>query len=283
MTQPEPSIRNVSDTARWAASFRAQETARKDALFRDPLAARLAGERGAEAARRMGGGDWAWAARTYLYDQIIERRVAEGTDMVVNLAAGMDARPYRMSLPASLRWIEVDLPEILDEKERLLAGETPACRLERVKLDLADLEARRELFGRVGAQAKKALIVTEGLLLYLTPDQVGTLARDLAAPLSFQDWALDLASPGLLEMLKKKLVAEAHAAAPMHFAPAEGPHFFEPYGWKPAEVYSLFKTAAKKGRIGFPMRLLALLPESNGRQGKRPWGGVCRLVRLPRS
>jgi len=39
--------------------------------------------------------------------------------MVVNLAAGLDARPYRMSLPASLQWIEVDLPEILAYKEKI--------------------------------------------------------------------------------------------------------------------------------------------------------------------
>ena len=34
-----------------------------------------------------------------------------------NLAAGLDTRPYRMDLPPSLRWIEVDLPDILDYKE----------------------------------------------------------------------------------------------------------------------------------------------------------------------
>jgi hypothetical protein len=45
---------------------------------------------------------------------------------VVKLAAGLDARPYRMNLPASLRWVEVDLPEILEKKERLLEGERPA-------------------------------------------------------------------------------------------------------------------------------------------------------------
>jgi O-methyltransferase involved in polyketide biosynthesis len=41
----EPLVRNIADTARWVAWFRAQETLRPDAVFRDPLAARLAGER----------------------------------------------------------------------------------------------------------------------------------------------------------------------------------------------------------------------------------------------
>lgn len=279
MASSEPTIRNVSDTARWAAFFRARESERKDALFRDPLAARLAGDRGVAAARRMGSDDWAWVMRTYLFDEIISRCVAEGVDTVINLAAGMDARPYRMALPESLHWVEVDLPEILAEKEQILVNETPRCQLERVRLDLADVDARRALFGRIGSRARRALIVSEGLIIYLTRDQVAEFARDLATPPSFQDWAMDLASPGLLKMLHRNF-AEAHTAAPLQFAPAEGPPFFEPHGWRPAEVHSLFKTAVRKGRIGFPMRLFAIFPESTGRQGKRPWSGICRLKRV---
>ena len=46
-------VSNVSDTARWVATYRAWETARPDALFHDPLAARLAGEHGPAIAAMM--------------------------------------------------------------------------------------------------------------------------------------------------------------------------------------------------------------------------------------
>jgi O-methyltransferase involved in polyketide biosynthesis len=46
MAETGPLIRNISDTARWAAVFRARESDRPDALFRDPFARRLAGQRG---------------------------------------------------------------------------------------------------------------------------------------------------------------------------------------------------------------------------------------------
>lgn len=46
MSPSEPLIRNISDTALWAAVYRAYETEREDALFQDPYARRLAGERG---------------------------------------------------------------------------------------------------------------------------------------------------------------------------------------------------------------------------------------------
>src|SRR5439155_13261918 len=207
-------------------------------------------------------------------------QISHGIDTVVNLAAGLDARPYRMPLPASLKWIEVDLPAILDYKDSLLRRETPACALERVRLDLADRDARRELFERLGRGARRALVITEGLLIYLPADEVAALARDLATPPAFRGWVLDIVSPGLLRLMQKKMGSElGRASAPFRFGPAEGPGFFAPHGWRPAEVRSLLQTARRRGRLSLVMRLLALLPESTGRQGSRPWSGVCLLAK----
>lgn len=274
-------IRNISDTARWAAVYRARETERPDAIFRDPFARRLAGERGEEIARTLDRGrdrTWPWVARTYLFDEFITREIAGGADLVVNLAAGLDARPYRLDLPASLPWIEVDLPEILAYKEELLGDAQPRCALERVRLDLADADARRELFGRLGARGHKALVITEGFLTYLAPEEVAILARDLAAPASFQRWILDIGSPGLLRMLTKEVGSHlSQAGAPFKFGPKEGPGFFTPYGWRPAAVRSYLQTAARLKRLPLFLRLMAVLPESSGAQGSRPWAAACLL------
>jgi methyltransferase (TIGR00027 family) len=281
MSQSEPLIRNVSDTALWSAVYRAAETERPDALFRDPYARRLAAERGRQIAESMPGAvraDWAWVGRTYLFDQLIVEQLGQGVDMVVNLAAGLDARPYRMALPPALQWVEVDLPGILDYKEEILAGEQPTCALERVRLDLADAGARRDLFARLGSRSRRALILTEGLLIYLTADEAASLARDLAAPAAFQGWILDIASPGLLRLLQKNIGPQlTRASATLQFGPPEGPGYFEPHGWKPVKVLSPLKTAARFKRLSFGMRLFALLPESQGRQGSRPWSGICLL------
>jgi methyltransferase (TIGR00027 family) len=283
MSETEPVIRNISDTARWAAVYRARETERPDALFRDPLARRLAGDRGEQIAASMPFSDkatWSWITRTYLYDYFINEQIRQGVDMVINLAAGLDARPYRMALPASLQWVEVDLPDLLAYKEEALAGEKPVCALERVQLDLADVSSRRELFARLGRAARKALIITEGLLIYLAAEEVASLAQDLAAPASFQRWIVDLASPGLLEMLRKKIAKPLEQAGlPFKFGPEAGPEFFVPFGWQPADVRSLLKTAASLKRVPLLMRLMSLLPESKRRQGRRPWGGVCLLAK----
>ena len=280
MNQTEPLIRNISDTARWVAAFRAQETARKDALFQDPLADRMAGERGHAIAKRLHKNSWAFVARTLEFDAAIERGIAAGADTVVNLAAGLDTRPYRMNVPSTLRWFEIDLSEILAEKDRALAGERANCRVERLHLNLADVTARRAAFARIAANSKRTLIVSEGLLVYLKEEQVISLARELAAVPVFREWALDLCSPPLLRMLQKSYSRElVHANAPMHFGPASGPAFFEPLGWKPTYARSLLHTAAANHRLSLFMRLFAMLPDSKGTNSRRPWGGVCVLER----
>jgi len=286
-TQPTAApgtVRNVSDTARWAAYFRAQETTRPDALFRDPFAERLCGQHGVDIANTLPDGNkhaWAWVARTYLFDRFIKQELQQGADLVLNLAAGLDARPYRMELPAWLQWIEVDLPEILAYKEEILTNEKPTCALERVRLNLADGDARRTLFATLNRRARKILVLTEGLLVYLSAEEVAALARDLAGGASFRRWIMDFGSPGLLKMMQKTTGKHlSKVGAPFKFAPAEGPAFFGPHGWEPMEVKSILQTAAKFKRPPFFLRLLARLPERKGPAGKRPWSGVC-LFRKP--
>jgi O-methyltransferase involved in polyketide biosynthesis len=57
-------------------------------------------------------------ARTKVIDDVIIEAIAEGCDKVLNLAAGLDTRPYRLNLPPDFAWVEADLPELLAEKER---------------------------------------------------------------------------------------------------------------------------------------------------------------------
>jgi len=283
MTTAERAVQHISDTARWAAVFRARETERPDAVFRDPFARRLAGERGEEIAKAFPfheKNSWSWVTRTYVFDSFIREHVKQGVDLVVNLAAGLDARPYRMDLPASLQWIEVDLPEILGYKEQILGGEKQRCRLERVRMDLADTRARRDLFDTLAKRATKALVISEGLLGYLTEEQVGSLAEDLARPSAIQLWVFDLASPGLLRMIQKNTHAQfSDSVARLQFAPANGPEFFSSHGWELLEVRSILKTAASLHRLSLWMRLLSLLPEDPVHAGSRPWSGVCLMRR----
>lgn len=95
------------------AIYRAIESERPDALFHDPLARKLAGEHGQEIVDDMSGGFltgwsvslrsrmvvWMVAIRTCIIDKFIQSTVSQGFDAVLNLGAGLDTRPYRMTLP----------------------------------------------------------------------------------------------------------------------------------------------------------------------------------------
>jgi methyltransferase (TIGR00027 family) len=129
--------------------------------------------------RRWPFGPWSVALRTVIIDDFIEAAVAQGADTVLNLGAGLDTRPYRMALPSSLRWIEVDYPHVVELKEGNLASEQPRCALERVKMDLADLSTRGTLFAEIDARSKYVVILPEGVIPYLSVEAVGALADDL--------------------------------------------------------------------------------------------------------
>jgi methyltransferase (TIGR00027 family) len=277
-----PLVRNISDTALWVAHYRAEESERSDAVFTDPLARALAGERGAQIAGAQAFSNqnaWSFVARTYGLDRMIADEVRHGTDLVINLAAGLDTRPYRMELPPSLRWVEMDLPPILDYKEDVIGNTKPVCQLERVRVDLSDVAARHAALAGAMAGARRAVIVTEGLLIYLEEEQVTSLARELHG-LGAATWMVDICSPVLLKMLRERGGAMiAAAGAPFKFAPPNGPDFFVALGWKPVEIASLLKVAGRLKRLPWTLRFFALLPEPKKLPPPRPWGAVVKLAR----
>ena len=281
-------IESVSDTARWVAVYRAMETERKDAIFRDPFAARLAGEKGNVIVDSMPRGRqmaWAMIVRTAVFDEIILERIRNGNvDVVVNLAAGLDARPWRLSLPPTLRWIDVDLPGILDHKTEILKDEKPKCRYEAVHLDLRDVAKRQALFTQINGEASRVLVLSEGLLIYLPPDDVGTLARDLHAGSHFQWWIIDIASPRLLEMMQKMWGKNLDAGnAPFLFAPAESTKFFERFGWTELEFHSAMEDARRLKREMSMMwlwRLLGRLRSKKVQAEFQRFSGIVLMERL---
>ncbi|MFE3054171.1 class I SAM-dependent methyltransferase [Nocardia sp. NPDC059239] len=282
MTEMKPIISSVSDTARWVAVYRAIESARPDALFRDPLAGMLAGDVGpviaAETTRVMGDHGWPIVARTKLIDDMIGSAINGGCDRVINLAAGLDTRPYRLDLPADLTWIEADLPALLEEKKRLLDRYTPRCRLIRRAVDLSDSVARRAFLNNALAGAARAFVITEGLVMYLRPDEVRQLAVDFRRE-EIAWWAVDIVSVVIAERLERSgdgLLKNA----PFTFTPANGVAFFEDEGWEVLDIESILLAASRFRRLSPMYRFFSRLPQPNPRKPGTviPWSAVLRLT-----
>jgi methyltransferase (TIGR00027 family) len=253
VNDPSP-VRNVSDTALWVAIYRAIESERRDAIFNDPFARRLGGARGEAIVRSMPSSEysaWPIIVRTAVMDHIVKRCVRAGAKTVLNLAAGLDARAFRLDLPPDLRWIHADLPPMVDYFRERMAGETPRCALEYAALDLREEGPRRALLESAAATGP-VLAITEGLLLYLPEASVVPLARELHDLARARWWLTDLASPKLLKMLEERWApAGQQDNAPFVFGPAGGRAWYEPHGWRELEWHSTF---AESLRIKRTMR-----------------------------
>jgi methyltransferase (TIGR00027 family) len=264
MSPPSLPVESISDTAFLTAFYRAVESDRSDALFCDPYARILAGMRGEQIFRAIPESEsvaLGCAVRTCVMDELILRTVKEkGIDLVLNLGAGFDTRPYRLPLPARLRWIEADFPAILTYKQNKLATVKPVCDFKSVAFDVTDAIARQKLFQGVGTIAQPILAVTEGLLVYLTPEQVGAIALSLYAQPSFRWWLIELASKSALQQIEKSMGNQTVPGKPqLQFAPAAGSDFFRQYGWEPVEFHSFFEAAQRLNRGALPKSLLTQL------------------------
>jgi O-methyltransferase involved in polyketide biosynthesis len=113
---------------------------------------------------------------------------------VLSVGAGLDTRPWRLELPAALRWIEVDFPAMLDYKDGVMGDIAPKCRRERLAADVNQAAGRESVFAAAGNCP--TLMITEGLLMYLPAATVDALAANTAV----SHWMLDVAS---MEMTRR--------------------------------------------------------------------------------
>lgn len=279
---------NTSDkpviaTAYLTALYRAIESERRDALFHDPYARLLAGKKGEQI-------EETWphvqqevgmnAVRTKIYDTMILNLIRKHQiDTVISLGAGLDSRPYRLDLPAELRWIEVDFARLQAYKQKKLADVEPACRLEYVSLDICNTASRQEFLARVGRDSQHAIVLTEGLISYLAPKQVSAITQELHEHASFRWWITDYLPAYMTVGGEERLRSVPSLNGEFfQFVPADGVRFFEKQGWvlrkHHAQLTSLRKMK-RDVRLGWVLRLLSWLSyiTSDDRKSYRHTGG----------
>jgi len=227
----------VAATGLLVAAMRAEESVRGDALFRDPFAERLAGDDGrrllAESTAETRQPSAPIVVRTRLYDEALLQAHANGLSQVVILAAGMDARSYRLPWRDGTTIFEVDQPQVIAVKDERLAGERPRCRRVAVGVDLAD-DWPKALGTHGFNPAAPTVWTIEGLLQYLhAPDVDQLFARvdALSAPGSVLLY--DIVGTALLNAphLAATLNYMQKLGAPWVFSTDEPAALVERHGW----------------------------------------------------
>jgi methyltransferase (TIGR00027 family) len=168
----------IAATGLLVAAMRAEESARDDALFTDPFAERLAGEAGrqllAEATAETEQPSAPIVVRTRFWDEALLRAQDDGVTQVAILAAGMDARAYRLPWRSGTTVYEVDQPQMIETKDERLGSEQPRCRRVAVGVDLAD-DWPRIVVSQGFTSSTRTVWLIEGLLQYLDASDVDRL------------------------------------------------------------------------------------------------------------
>jgi O-methyltransferase involved in polyketide biosynthesis len=150
--------------------------------------------------------------------------------------------------------------------------------LTRTAVDLADPAAREAFFDEALDGATKALVLTEGLLMYLEDRDVKALSDAVARP-EVAWWMFDFVGPGLKRVMNEKMAGMLQNA-PFIFAPDNGLAYFEDLGWRVIESESLMSAANRFRRLPIFMRPLVWVPQPNPRHpGRRPWNATALLTR----
>jgi methyltransferase (TIGR00027 family) len=246
LTGPVTDMTGVGLTSRWVAANRALETESASPLYRDPFARELAGEAGFDVLYAMrtvsgmgtfAGPDPFLTIRTKFFDEAVLSAVRDGAiDQVVILAAGMDARAFRLEWPSGVRVFEVDRDDVFAHKEAVLEHleARPSCDRRVIRQDLAQ--------PWIGALAdsgfdrtKKTAFLAEGLLYYLDETEVRSLFDALAQIAAPGSWlGLDsmsgevFTSPFMAAYLKKL----DELGCPWKFAMRDPDRFMAESGWQ---------------------------------------------------
>ncbi|WP_227981590.1 SAM-dependent methyltransferase [Nocardia spumae] len=191
---------SVGSTALFVAAARALGGRAADALACDPFAELFVSAAGGEWADLLDGRvrdhplltpDFGipfqqhQLARTRYFDEYLRVAVAGGIRQVVVLAAGLDARAYRLPWLEGCTVYELDRPQVLDFKRETLAdaGRSPIADRREVAVDLRSDWPKALRSSGFDADRPAAWLI-EGLLIYLTPtaqDELFAAVDELSA------------------------------------------------------------------------------------------------------
>ena len=141
-------------------------------------------------------------ARTVVLDKLTKAWLASHPGaVVVNIACGLDTRCYRMSGYA--HWYNLDLPETMDVRERLLP--------ESGAISQIAMSAMDDWCSEVKEQNAPVLILIEGLTMYLNAKDVQRIFTVISHRFENATVFVETMNPAMVRHFKEKSIEGSHA------------------------------------------------------------------------
>jgi O-methyltransferase involved in polyketide biosynthesis len=137
---------------------------------------------------------------------------------VLHLACGLDTRVERLNPSASVRWFDVDLPQVMELRSRLLPP--PSGDYHQISASVTDPEWLASV-----PDDRPTVAVFEGLSMYLTEDQGHQLIQRITARFPGGQLLFDVYGTWAIK-LQKLMPAIRHAGATLHWG-VDDPHEIE--------------------------------------------------------
>jgi O-methyltransferase involved in polyketide biosynthesis len=190
---------NIAETSLITLYIRAMESQRPDALIKDEVAVALVAEMDYHFSRikqlKMDEEDTVTLIlRNREFDRLAQKFLSRHPEaVVVHIGCGLDTRFERVD-NGTLEWFDLDLPEVIDLRRKLIAGEKPRYHLLGYSVfDPAWLDV-------VSAYRPRSfLFLAEGVFMYFEATQVKSLVLSLMDSFPGAELVLDAFSPFLVK------------------------------------------------------------------------------------
>lgn len=141
-------------------------------------------------------------ARTIMLDRLTKEYLSKNPDStVVNLACGLDTRCYRIKNYS--HWYNLDLPETIEVRQKLLP--------ENGKISQIAMSATDDWSKEVTVKDKKALIIIEGLTMYLTDAEVKSIFDVISKRFEKATVFAEIMNPMVVKRFKEKSIEGSQA------------------------------------------------------------------------
>lgn len=206
-------LSGVSKTALLTLRARADEHRMRDRLFADPHAVEWFAQAGWPKELDRWYSSWSQAKTAFRADQIdwILRKVLAEKQRatVIELGAGLSSRYYRCGQSENIRWLDLDLLEVIELRERLSINGKNHEHLAFSVLDRTWLEAIQPIV------PEETVLIAEGLFYYLPKSEVEALFVDLRRQLAGATIIFDII--GMVDIDASRAASTA-AGAPILWA-----------------------------------------------------------------